>query len=156
MRIELDGHDEVRVGTPPGEVAAALADPGELLDMLAGMIRPSSTVRRWVMAEVHAGPVAVTPAVDVVVTRGDDHRVTITGRPVPGHTPAHLDITLVVHPDPADEEGSVVASRWDVAVEVPGPQLLASSIRPLMAASSRSATRQLAERLRRRFARPRA
>jgi carbon monoxide dehydrogenase subunit G len=156
MKIELDGHDEVRVGTPPDEVVDALADPRELLDMLTGMIRPSSTEQRWVMAEVQAGPVAVTPAVDVDVRRDDDHRVSIVGRPVPGHTPAHLDITLVVRPDPRDDDGSVVASRWEVAVEMPGPQLLASSVRPLMATSSRSATRQLAERLHRRFARPRS
>lgn len=155
MKVELEGHDEVAVGTDRDRVADALADPRELLDMLQGMIRPSSTPQRWVMAEVQAGPVAITPAVEVTVTRDEDHRVTIEGRPVPGHTPAHLDLTLDVRPDPQDDTGSVVASRWDVAVDIPGPQVLASGIRPLMAASSRSATRQLATRLQRRFARPR-
>ena len=114
------------------------------------MIRPSSTSDRWVMAEVEAGPVHLTPAVDVAVERDDDRKVTIAGRPVPGHTPAHLDLTLLV--EPGTEDGhSIIRSRWDVTVDVPGPQFLASSIRPLMVASSRSVTRRLADRLRSRF-----
>lgn len=149
MRIELDGHDEVRVGTPRAEVVHALADPDQLLDLLDGMVRPSSTPHRWVMAEVEAGPVRLTPAVDVDVSRDDDHEVTIVGRPVDGHTPAHLDMTLVVVAD--GEAASTIRSRWEVAVDVRGPQLLASTIRPLMHGSSRRVTRQLAERLHGRF-----
>ena len=150
MKVELDGHDEVRVGTPAPHVADALADPDELLGLLDGMVRPASTRDRWVVAEIHAGPVRLTPAVDVDVARPEDRRISIVGRPVPGHTPAHLDLVLVVHAH--DEHGlSTVASRWDVAVDVPGPQLLVSTIRPLMVASSRSVTRQLADRLRARF-----
>lgn len=155
MRIDLDGRDEVRVGTPPDAVADALADPDELLDLLQGMIRPTSTPERWVMAEVRAGPVSLTPAVEVTVDRPGATEVAITGAPVPGHTPAHLAITLVVHPDPADEQTSVVVSGWQVTVEVSGPQVLASTIRPLMTASSRSTTRRLAERLQARFGQPR-
>ena len=150
MKIELEGHDEVAVGTGAHAVADALADPEELLHLLDGMIRPSSTPDRWVMAEVEAGPVRLTPAVDVSVARDDDHEVAITGRPVPGHTPAHLDLTLVVHGG-ADDQHCRITSRWDVVVDVPGPQLLASSIRPLMQRSSRSVTRRLAERLHARF-----
>lgn len=150
MKIELDGHDEVAVGTGAHGVADALADPEELLDLLDGMIRPSSTPERWVMAEVEAGPVRLTPAVDVSASRDGDRRVAITGRPVPGHTPAHLDLTLVIHGG-ADDQHCTIASRWDVVVDVPGPQLLASSIRPLMQRSSRSVTRRLAERLQARF-----
>lgn len=152
MKLELDGHDEVRVGTPADDVADALADPDQLLALLDGMIRPASTRERWVVAEIHAGPVRLTPAVDVDVARPESRRVTIAGRPVAGHTPAHLDLVLVVH---AHDDGrvahSTVASRWDVAVDVPGPQLLVRTIRPLMVASSRSVMRQLADRLRDRF-----
>lgn len=151
MKVELDGHDEVRVGTPADHVADALADRDQLLDLLDGMIRPASTRDRWVVAEIHAGPVRLTPAVDVDVARPESRRVTIVGRPVPGHTPAHLDLVLVVHAHDDGRRHSTVASRWDVAVDVPGPQLLVSSIRPLMVASSRSVTRQLADRLRDRF-----
>ncbi len=150
MKIELDGHDEVAVGTGAHDVADALADPDELLELLRGMIRPSSTPERWIMAEVEAGPVRLTPAVDVGVERDHDRQVTIEGRPVPGHTPAHLDLTLVVEPG-ADDGHSTIRSRWDVTVDVPGPQFLASTIHPLMAASSRSVTRRLADRLRDRF-----
>lgn len=155
MRIDLDGRDEVRVATPPEEVADALADPEELLDLLDGMLRPASTPERWVMAEVRAGPVSLTPAVDVSVDRPGAAEVAISGHPVTGHSPTHLDITLVVHPDPADEAASLIVSGWQVTVEVAGPQVLASTIRPLVAASSRSTTRRLAERLQRRFGRPR-
>lgn len=154
MRIDLDGRDEVRVATPPGEVADALADADELLELLHDMIRPGSTSQRWVMAEVRAGPVSLTPAVDVTVDRPGPAEVAITGQPVPGHTPAHLDIALEVHPDPADDQASLIVSGWRVAVEVAGPQVLASTIRPLMSASSRSTTRRLAERLQRRFGHP--
>lgn len=157
MKIELEGHDEVAVGTGAHEVADTLADPEQLLDLLDGMLRPSSTAERWVMAEMQAGPVRLTPAVDVEVERGsepggerdDDRRVAIVGRPVPGHTPAHLDLTLVMH---GDQDGHcTIRSRWDVSVDVPGPQFLASTIHPLMQASSRRVTRQLADRLRARF-----
>lgn len=150
MKIELEGHDEVEVGTGPHAVADALADPGQLLALLDGMIRPSSTPDRWVMAEVEAGPVRLTPAVDVSVQRDDDRRVAIVGRPVPGHTPAHLDLTLVIRGG-EDGQPTTIASRWDVSVDVPGPQFVAGSVRPLMQASSRSVTRRLAERLRARF-----
>lgn len=153
MRIALDGRDEVRVATPPDEVADALADPRELRDMLDGMIRPTSTLDRWVMAEVGAGPVSLTPAVDVVVERRGPAEVAILGRPVAGHTAAHLDITLVAHPDDSDQ-GSLIVSGWRLAIDVSGPQVLAPSIRPLVVAGSRSATRRLAERLQRRFGRP--
>ena len=150
MKIELEGHDEVAVGTGARAVVDALADPQELLDLLDGMIRPSSTPQRWVMAEVEAGPVHLTPAVDVSVQRDADRQVTIVGRPVPGHTPAHLDLTLRVRGG-EDDAHSTIASRWEVAVDVPGPQFLTSSVRPLMVASSRSVTRRLAERLHARF-----
>jgi hypothetical protein len=149
VKVELDGHDEVRVGTAHDAVVLALSDPYELLELLRGMIRPISTPDCWVMAQVRAGPVRMTPAVGVHAHREDERRVTITGRPVDGHTPAHLDLTLVVHP--VAMATSTVASRWDVSVDVPGPQLLASSVRPLMQAGSRSVMRQLADRLRRRF-----
>ncbi len=149
MKIELEGHDEVAVGTGAHDVVDALADPEELLALLDGMLRPASTPQRWVMAKVDAGPVHLTPAVDVSVQRDDDHQVAILGRPVPGHTPAHLDLTLVVRGE--GDTRSTIASRWEVAVDVPGPQFLASSVRPLMVASSRSVTRRLAERLRARF-----
>ena len=149
MKVELEGHDEVAVGTGAPAIVDALADPQELLELLDGMIRPSSTPGRWVMAEVEVGPVRLTPAVDVSVHRDDDRQVAIVGRPVPGHTAAHLDLTLAVRG--LDDAHSTIASRWEVAVDVPGPQLLASSVRPLMVASSRSVTRRLAERLRARF-----
>lgn len=149
MKIELDGHDEVAVGTGAHAVADALSDPRELLDLLDGMIRPSSTPDRWVMAEVRAGPVRMTPAVGVRVLRDGDRQVTIVGRPVAGHTPAHLHLTLVIHG--AQDDASTVASRWDVSVDVPGPQVVASTIHPLLVGSSRSVTRRLADRLRRRF-----
>ena len=152
MRIELDGHDEVRVGTGADAVVDALADPEEVLELLDGMVRPSSTPERWAMAQFRAGPVRVTPAVDVTVRRDGPHRVRIVGRPVEGHTPAELDLTLDVHDHGQDI--AAVASAWTVAVEVPGPQALARTIRPLMVASSRSVTRQLADRLRRRFSPP--
>lgn len=154
MRLSLDGRDEVRVATSPDQVADALADPRELRDMLEGMIRPSSTQDRWVMAEVRAGPVSLTPAVDVVVERQGEAEVAITGRPVAGHTPAHLDITLVAHPVEGAGPGSLVVSGWRMTIDVSGPQVLASSIRPLVVAGSRSTTRRLAERLQRRFGRP--
>lgn len=152
MRIELDGRDDVGVGTGADRVADALADPGQVLELLDGMLRPSSTADRWVMAEFRAGPITATPAVDVAITREDLHRIRILGRPVPGHTPAELDLTLDVRghgPDHSD-----VVSAWRVAVDLPGPQVLATTIRPVMAASSRSVTRQVADRLHRRFARP--
>lgn len=152
MRVDLQGHDEVRVGTAAEAVTDALAEADELLELLDGMVRPSSTPERWVMAELRAGPVRVTPAVAVTVQRTGPQQVHVLGRPVEGHTPAELDLTLDVHdlgPDLA-----AVTSDWRVAVEVPGPQLLASSIRPLMVASSRSVTRQLADRLHRRFSPP--
>ena len=150
MKIELEGHDEVAVGTGAHAVVDALADPQELLDLLEGMIRPASTPQRWVMAEVEAGPVHLTPAVDVSVQRDGDREVAIVGRPVPGHTPAFLDLTLRVRGG-GDDAHSTIASRWEVAVDVAGPQFLASSVRPLMVASSRSVTRRLAERLHARF-----
>lgn len=153
MRISLDGRDEVRVTTPPEQVADVLADPREVADLLEGMVRPSSTLDRWVMAEVRAGPFTMTPAVDVVVARPGQTEVAITGRPVAGHTPAHLDITLVAHPVD-DGPGSLVVSGWSITIDVSGPQVLASSIRPLVVAASRSTTRRLAERLQRRFGRP--
>lgn len=152
MKIDLEGHDEVRVGTDAHAVADALSDPDELLDLLDGMIRPSSTRDRWVMAELTAGPARVTPAVAVAVARDDDRRVRIIGRPVAGHTPAHLDLDLAVRPD--GDGAASITSRWEVAVEVPGPQLLVSTVRPLMVTSSRRVTRQLADRLRQRFDRP--
>lgn len=154
MRISVDGRDEVRVATPPDQVADALADPRELRDVLEGMIRPSSTQDRWVMAEVRAGPVSLTPAVDVVVERPGPAEVAITGRPVDGHTPAHLDVTLVAHPIDGDGPGSLVVSGWSITIDVSGPQVLASTIRPLVVAGSRSTTRRLAERLQGRFGRP--
>lgn len=154
MRIALDGRDEVRVATPPDRVADALADPRELLDILDGMLRPASTPDRWIMAEVRAGPVSLTPAVDVTVERRGQAEVAILGRPVAGHTSATLDITLVAHPDDS-EQGSLIVSGWHLVIEVSGPQVLASSIRPLVVAGSRSTTRRLAERLQRRFGGPR-
>lgn len=153
MKLELDGHDEVAVGTHADDVADALAQPGELLGIVDGMLRPTSTPERWVVAEIHAGPVRITPAVDVDVERPEGRRVLIVGRPVDGHTPAHLDLTLVVHAHDTPR-ASTIASRWDVTVDVPGPQLLVATVRPLMVASSRSVTRQLADRLRRRFDHP--
>lgn len=155
MRIDLDGRDEVRVGTPPDTVADALANPQELLELLQGMLRPSSTAERWVMARVRAGPVSLTPAVDVTVERPGAVEVAITGTPVSGHTPAHLAITLVVHPAAPDELHSLIVSGWQITVEVAGPQVLASTICPLMTASSRTTTRRLAERLQARFGQPR-
>lgn len=154
MKIAVDGRDEVRVATPPDQVADALADPRELLRILDGMLRPASTPERWVMAEVRAGPVSLTPAVDVVVERPGPAEVAITGRPVAGHTPANLDITMVAHPDDEHEAGSLVVSGWRIVIEVSGPQVLASTVRPLVVAGSRSTTRRLAERLQRRFGRP--
>lgn len=153
MRIELEGHDEVPVGTGPHAVADALADPDELLHLLDGMLRPSSTRERWVLSEITAGPMRMNPAVAVRVLRAGDRQVVLVGRPVAGHTPAHLDLTLVVHPADHDD-ASTVASRWDVSVDVPGPQLLAATIQPLLAGSSRSVTRRLADRLRGRFGPP--
>lgn len=155
MRIDLDGRDEVRVGTPPDTVADALANPHELLELLQGMIRPASTAERWVMAEVRAGPLSLTPAVDVTVERPGAVEVAIVGTPVAGHTPAHLAITLVVHPTAPDELHSLIVSGWQVTVDVSGPQVLASTIRPMMTTSSRSTTRRLAERLQARFGQPR-
>lgn len=154
MRITLDGSDEVRVATPPDQVADALADPRELRDMLDGMIRPASTTDRWIMAEARVGPVSLTPAVDVDVERRGPAEVAILGRPVAGHTAAHLDLTLVVHPDGDSDLGSLIVSGWRLTIDVSGPQVLASSIRPLVVAGSRSTTRRIAERLQRRFGRP--
>lgn len=152
MRIELDGGDDVRVGTGADRVADALADPDQVLALLDGMLRPSSTSHRWVMAEFRAGPVTATPAVDVAITREDLHRIRILGQPVPGHTPAEIDLVLDVHGHGQDH--SAVVSTWRIAVDLPGPQVLATTIRPLIVASSRSVTRQVADRLHRRFARP--
>lgn len=150
----MDGRDEVRVATPPERVADALADPDELLALLEGLLRPASSPDRWIMAEVRAGPVSLTPAVDVVVERPGRAEVAILGHPVDGHTPAHLDITLVAHPDEGGGQGSRVVSGWSLTIDVSGPQVLASSVRPLVAAGSRSTSRRLAERLQRRFGAP--
>lgn len=151
MRIEVSGDDHVQVGTDADEVAATLADPDELLAILDGLLRPSSTPRRWVMAEMAVANARLTPAVDVDVERPEDRRVTVEGRPVEGHTPARLDVDMTARPD---GDACTIATRWRVSVDVPGPQLLATTIWPLVSASARRGVRRIGDRLRDRFDRP--
>lgn len=151
MRIEFDGADGWRVPAPATDVLEVLSDPHEVHAMLEGMMHPTSTVDRWVVADLHVGFAAITPAVDVTITP-DGRRVRIVGVPVPGHTPAHLLVTLAPDAYPDDPAHSVVRSTWRVTVDVPGPQFLAATIHPLLVASSRSVTRRLGDRVHARFA----
>lgn len=147
MKLVFDGDDRVRLATAAAEVCATLAEPVELLAMFGDLLDPSSRPHRWVGPELHAGRRRLVAALDVQVTTPAEDRVVVQGRPVAGYTPATLDIDVVVAgDDPAD-----LGSTWRFGIEVPGPQVLAGTLRPVVAHSSRRTTREIRERLRRRF-----
>lgn len=148
MRIDLAGSNEVVAQATIADVVTALADPAELLAILDGLLHPSSTNDRWIVSELHAGPLRLRPAVTVVATR-DGHDVHLSGQPVAGYTPTHMAVTLQARDGDA---GTTVASSWRVGIDLPGPQLIASSIRPLLDASTRSTSRRIADRVRQHFA----
>lgn len=143
MRLDYDGVEEVAVATSPADALAVLEDRDEVHGLVRDMLHPSATPERWVLADLHLGPVAINPAVDVTVSRAGD-TVEIAGNPVPGRTPSWLTVRLTVT---AADGGSTVRSDWEVTVDVPGPQLLAGSIRPLAGASVRRTAHQLTNRL---------
>ena len=151
MRLVFDGDDRVRVATSAPEVRDVLAEPAELLAMFGDLLDPSSRPHRWVGPELHAGPRVLVAAVDVQVATPADDRVVVRGRPVPGYTPATLEIDLVVA---GDEDRARLAWTWQFGIDVPGPQMLARTLRPVVARSSRRTTREIRERLRHRFGTP--
>lgn len=147
MRIDLAGSNEVVTQTTLVDVVAALTDPAELLEILDGLLHPSSTNDRWIVSELHAGPLRLRPAVTVAIAR-DGNQVHLTGQPVAGYTPTHLAVTLQARDR---DTGTTVASSWRIEIDLPGPQLIASSIRPLLDASARSGSRRIADRVRQHF-----
>ena len=148
MKLVFDGDDRVRVATPAPEVHDVLADPGELLAMFGDLLDPSSRPHRWVGPELHAGQRLLVAAVDVEVATPADDRVVVRGRPTPGYAPATLDIDLVVA---GDEGRARLAWTWQFGIDVPGPQMLARTLRPVVTRSSRRTTREIRDRLRHRF-----
>lgn len=147
MRVDLSGSNEVVAQATLAEVVATLADPAELLAILEGLLHPSSTNERWIVSELHAGPLRLRPAVTVVVAR-DGNDVHVAGQPVAGYTPTHLAVTLQAR---GQDAATTVASSWRIGIDLPGPQLIASSIRPLLDASTRSTSRRIADRVRQHF-----
>jgi len=143
VRLAFDGADEVAVATPAADALAVLEDRDEVHGLVRDLLHASATPERWVLADLHLGPVVINPALDVTVSRTGD-TVEVAGNPVPGRTPSWLTVRLAVAPDGA---GSTIRSTWQVEVDVPGPQLLAGSIRPLANASVRRTAHQLIERL---------
>lgn len=148
MRLVLDGDDRVRVATPAPEVRHVLAEPVELLAMFGDLLDPSSRPHRWVGPELHAGRRTLVAALDIEVATPADERVAVRGRPVPGYTPATLDIDVVVT---GDGDRARVASTWQFGIDVPGPQVLARTLRPVVTHGSRRTTREIRDRLRGRF-----
>lgn len=151
MRIEVDGERAVDVGADADRVREVLSDPDGLFALFGDLLHRTSTPRRWVLAELRAGPVVVSPAVDVDVAR-DDHVVAVRGTPVDGHTPSELGIDLEVLDGRRD--GSRVTARWQVAVDVPGPQVLASTVQPAVRAGARRTVERVAVRMQDRFGDP--
>ena len=147
MKLVFDGDDRVRVAAPAPHVREVLAEPVELLAMFGDLLDPSSRPHRWVGPELQAGPRSLVAAVDVQVATPAVERVVVRGRPVPGYTPATLDIDLVVDGD----EHARLAWAWRFRIDVPGPQVLARTLRPVVTRSSRRTTREIRERLRDRF-----
>jgi hypothetical protein len=143
VRLAYDGVEEVAVAASPDDALAVLQDRDEVYGLVRDMLHASATAERWVLADLHLGPMVINPAVDVTVSRADD-TVEVAGNPVPGRTPSWLTVRLTVV---AADRGSTVRSAWEVEVDVPGPQLLAGSIRPLAAASVRRTAHQLTNRL---------
>lgn len=151
MRIEVDGERAVDVGADPDRVHESLADRDGLFSLVSDLLHRTSTARRWVLAELRAGPVVISPAVDVELARVDDV-VAVRGTPVDGHTPSELGIDLEVVDGRTD--GSRITARWQVAVDVPGPQVLASTVRPAVRAGARRTVERVAARMRERFGDP--
>ncbi len=148
MRIEHTGGQRVDVAAPAGHVLAVLCDHAEVHDLVRGLVDATSTPTRWVMGRVDLGIVHLRPAVDVTLAPAGES-VEIVGEPAPGHTPAWLAVTLQVRPEGAH---SRISSRWRVALDLPGPQLLAVTARPLLEHGARRVEAQLATRLADRFA----
>lgn len=151
MRIEADGERAVDVGDEPGQVREALSDRDGLFSLFGDLLHRTSTPRRWVLAELRAGPVVVSPAVDVDVAVDGDV-VALRGTPVDGHTPSRLGIDIEVVERGTD--GSRVTARWRLAVDVPGPQVLASTVQPAVRAGARRAVERVTGRMRDRFGEP--
>lgn len=149
MRLQFDDDDQVRVATPADEVHAVLTEPVELLAMFGDLLDPSSRPHRWVGPELHAGRHRIATALDIAVEAPADDRVQVRGRPVEGYVPANLDIDLDVRPEGPDR--TLLTSQWRFRLEVPGPQVLARTLHPVVARSSRRTTREIRERLVRRF-----
>lgn len=149
MRLQFEDDDQVRVATPADEVHAVLSEPVELLALFGDLLDPSSRPHRWVGPELHAGRHSIATALDIAVEAPTDEQVRVRGHPVEGHVPAHLDIDLDLRPGGPD--GALLVSRWRFRLEVPGPQVLARTLHPVVARSSRRTTREIRERLVRRF-----
>jgi hypothetical protein len=143
VRLTFDGVEEVAVAASVSDALAVLENRDEVYGLVRDLLHPSATAERWVLADLHLGPVVINPAVDVSVTRTRD-TVEVAGNPVPGRTPSWLTVRLAAV---ADGNGATVRSNWEVQVDVPGPQLLAGSIRPLASASVRRTAHQLTDRL---------
>lgn len=145
MRIDVDGERAVDVGAEPGRVREALSDRDGLFSLFGDLFHRTSTPQRWVLADLRAGPVVVSPAVEVDVA-ADGDVVAVRGAPVDGHTPSRLGIDIEVVEGPSD--GSRITARWQVAVDVPGPQVLASTVRPAVRAGARRAVERVTGRMR--------
>ena len=149
MRLEQRGRDEVVVGAEADHVADVLGDLDELRAIVDGLVHDESTATRWVMARVRVGPLDLSPAVDLEVRR-DGNDIALDGTPADGHTATWLEQRIRVRP--VDGHRATVTTRWMVAVEVPGPRVLGSTLDLMMTSGARSIARQLAERLVDRFA----
>ena len=149
MRIAQAGEVTVALADGAEDVLAVLADGDEVATFVAPLLDDASTTTRWVVEPTRVGPVTVRPVADVAVARDDD-TVAVRGRPVPGATPTWLTVDMAVRS--LAEDRCEVHTRWEVRVDLPGPQFVAALARPLLRSEARKATDDLRTRLIARFA----